>query len=165
MCQLLGDFLRTSLALGARPRVALREELALADRYLAVEQVRFGARLSVEHRVDPSAERCLVPPLLVQPLVENAVKHGVANRVEGGTVILAASRRAGRLEVSVENPFDPDEPPRRGQGLGLENVRRRLRTLDPDSAGLDVSREGGCFRVQLYLPALEARDDGRNDGS
>ena len=161
MCQLLGDFLRTSLALGARPRVALGEELALADHYLSVEQVRFGKRLSVTRDVEAAAERCLVPPLLLQPLVENAVKHGVASRVEGGTIRIAARRRTGRLEVSVENPFDADAPPRRGQGLGLENVRRRLEALDPGSAGLQVSREDGRFKAMLYLPALE-REDGEN---
>jgi LytS/YehU family sensor histidine kinase len=155
MCHLLGDFLRTSLALGARARVTLSEELALAERYLAVEQVRFGPRLAVERDVEPAAESCLVPPLLLQPLVENAVKHGVASRVEGGTIRIAARRRSGRLEVSVENPFDADAPPRRGHGLGLENVRRRLETLDPDSAGLTVRREDGRFLASLHLPALE----------
>jgi two-component system sensor histidine kinase AlgZ len=158
MCHLLGDFLRTSLALGARARVPLGEELALAEHYLSVEQIRFGQRLAVERDVEVAAERCLVPPLLLQPLVENAVKHGVASRVEGGVVRIAARRRAGRLEVSVENPFDADAPARRGQGLGLENVRRRLEALDADSAGLQVSREEGRFRAALYLPALEAED-------
>ncbi len=155
MCQLLGDFLRTSLALGARPRVELGEELLLADRYLSVEQVRFGRRLAVQRDVEAGAERCLVPPLLLQPLVENAVKHGVASRVEGGTIRISARRRTGRLEVSVENPYDADAPPRRGPGLGLENVRQRLETLDPDTAGLLVSREDGRFRALLYLPAVE----------
>lgn len=159
MCHLLGEFLRSSLALGGRARVTLEEELALAERYLAVEKVRFGTRLAVERQVDPSAERCLVPPLLLQPLVENAVKHGVVSRTEGGTVRIAARRPAGRLEIVVENPFDPDAPARRGQGLGLEIVRRRIETLEPGEAGLDVSREGGRFRVTLRLPAQEGEAD------
>ncbi|MBZ5637395.1 MAG: histidine kinase [Acidobacteriia bacterium] len=161
MCHLLGDFLRTSLALGARPRVALREELALAEHYLAVEKVRYGPRLAVERDVEAAAERCLVPPLLLQPLVENAVKHGVASRVEGGTIRITARRRAGHLEVTIENPFDPDAPPRRGQGVGLDNVRRRIEALDPGSAGLRVTREGGRFRAMLYLPAFEPEADRR----
>src|SRR5262249_42091949 len=126
MCQLLGDFLRTSLALGARERVTFGEELELASRYLAIEQVRFGSRLGIERRIEPAAERCLVPPLLIQPLIENAVKHGVADRVEGGTIEIVAARRGTRLEITIENPRDPEAPPRRGQGLGLENVRQRL---------------------------------------
>lgn len=156
MCQLLGDFLRTSLALGGRERVAFAEELALAERYLAIEQVRFGARLGVETVVEARARTCLVPPLLIQPLIENAVKHGVADRVEGGVVRIEARRRGGALEVMVENPRDPEAPPRRGQGLGLKNVRQRLEALDPQHARVDVFSEPERFRVQLSLPAVEA---------
>jgi hypothetical protein len=160
MCGLLGDFLRSSLSLGGRERVTLEEELALADRYLAVEQVRFGPRLAVERAIEPDALRCLVPPLLIQPLVENAVKHGVADRVEGGTIRIAASRGAGLLELDVRNPRDPEAPPRRGVGLGLDNVRQRLATLDPRRARLEVVEEPERFRVVLRLPAVEAGAQG-----
>jgi LytS/YehU family sensor histidine kinase len=156
MCQLLGDFLRMSLALGGRERVAFAEELSLAERYLSIEQVRFGARLGVETRVDPQARACLVPPLLIQPLVENAVKHGVADRVEGGVIRIEARRRGGALEVLVENPRDPEAPPRRGHGLGLKNVRQRLEALDPQRARVDVISGPENFRVQITLPAVEA---------
>ena len=156
MCQLLGDFLRTSLSLGARHRVAFAEELALAERYLAVEQVRFGERLSFERHVEPGAEKCQVPPLLIQPLIENAVKHGVADRIEGGTVRVSARVHDGSLEISVENPRDPDAPPRRGAGLGLENVRQRLTALDQRLARLDVFSERDSYRVRLILPATTA---------
>src|SRR5882672_10682002 len=77
MCEGLGDFLRRTLALGSRTAVPLGEELALIDRYLDIEQVRFGARLKVERTIDPGVLGCRVPPLLLQPLVENAIKHGV----------------------------------------------------------------------------------------
>ena len=164
MCQMLGDFLRMSLGLGARERVALEEELALAERYLAIEQVRFGARLGFEKRVEPETRRCLVPPLLIQPLIENAVKHGVADRVEGGEVKIEVRRRGGALEVTVENPRDPEAPPRRGSGLGLENVRRRLDALDPRTTRVDVFREPDRFRVVLTLPAVED-DTGGRDGA
>ena len=154
MCQLLGDFLRMSLSLGARERVAFSEELALAGRYLSIEQVRFGERLGFEKQIEPGADRCLVPPLLIQPLIENAVKHGVADRVEGGRVRIEARRRGGLLEVAVENPRDPEAPPRRGHGLGLENVRQRLSALDPRTTRVDVFREAERFRVVLTLPAV-----------
>lgn len=162
MCQLLGDFLRQSLSLGGRERVTLSDELALADRYLAIEQVRFGARLGVDKRADAGALRCLVPPLLLQPLVENAVKHGVADRVEGGTIRIEAHRRGDALVVEVENPRDPEAPPRRGQGLGLENVRARLDALDRRRTRVDVDRSPDRFRVTLTLPASdeEASDGG-----
>lgn len=157
MCQRLGDFLRTSLSLGARERVALDDELALARHYLAIEQVRFGARLEVRECVTDEARRCLVPPLLIQPLIENAVKHGVADRTEGGTVEIEAHTRDGRLHVSVANPRDPEAPSRRGQGLGLDNVRRRLTALDPRTTRLEVEPGPDRFRVRLTLPATPAR--------
>jgi len=156
MCQLLGDFLRLSLALGARERVAFAEELALAERYLAIEQVRFGARLGVETEIEPGARACLVPPLLIQPLIENAVKHGVADRVEGGVVRIEAQRKEGALVIGVENPRDPEAPPRRGQGLGLQNVRQRLQALDPQHSRVDVFSGPEHFRVRVTLPAVEA---------
>ena len=163
MCTLLGDFLRQSLSLGGRERVSLAEELALADRYLAIERVRFGARLAVDRRADADALRCLVPPLLLQPLVENAVKHGVADRVEGGTIRIEAHRRGDALVVEVENPRDPEAPPRRDQGLGLENVRARLDALDRRLTRVDVERAPDRFRVTLTLPA-RAGEEGADGG-
>ena len=159
MTELLGDFLRTSLALGSQQRIALREELALAERYLAVEQVRFGARLAVERDIEAGTDSCGVPPLILQPLVENAVKHGVAGRVEGGTIRIEVRRKAARLEITVANPVDEDAPAKSGQRLGLENVRKRLDTLHAEDAGLDVVCEHGRFRATLRLPLF---DEGRH---
>lgn len=153
MTEGLGDFLRRSLSLGGRETVTLAEELALVDRYLAIEQVRFGERLGIERRIEPAAAECLVPPLLLQPLVENAIKHGVADRIDGGTILIEARLADGRLVVQVENAFDPDAPPRRGAGVGLENTRRRVEALDPRDARLDVLRGEGRFVVRLHVPA------------
>jgi hypothetical protein len=156
MCEGLGDFLRRTLSLGAREAVTLAEELALVDRYLAIEQVRFGARLAVERAIEPDAAACRVPPLLLQPLVENAVKHGVSGRVEGGTIRIAAARQGSRLTITIDNPSDDDAPTRRGEGVGLENVRRRLLVLGGRDAQLDVQRADGRFRVRLLLNTSEA---------
>ena len=159
MCEGLGDFLRRTLQLGGREAVTLGEELALVDRYLAIEQVRFAERLRVERAVEAGALDCLLPPLLLQPLIENAIKHGVADRIEGGTVRLAARVERGLLIVAIENPVDDDAPARRGEGLGLENVRRRLVALGTSAANLAVTREPGQFRVTLSLPASAATPD------
>ena len=153
MCEQLGAFLRSTLALGAHDDVALAEELELVDRYLAIEQVRFGDRLRVERAFEPGAILCRVPPLLLQPLVENAVKHGVAGRVEGGTIRLAARRHGDALVVEVHNPVDEDAPGRPGAGMGLENVRRRLEAFGARAARLDAVRGDGEFTVTLVLPA------------
>ena len=159
MCESLGDFLRRTLALGARESVTLEEELSLVERYFAIERVRFGERLGVEQIIERGAEKCLVPPLLLQPLVENAVKHGIAERIEGGTVKIAAAVNDGALKLTVENEVDEDSGARPGQGVGLENVRRRLDVVSARDARLDTSRENGAFRVTLTLPARPAPAD------
>ena len=156
MCEGLGDFLRRTLALGSRDAVTLGEELALVERYLGIEQVRFGERLRVERAVDPDAATCRVPPLLLQPLVENAIKHGIQDVVEGGAIRIEARCENGLLRVVVENPVDADAPIRRGEGVGLENVRRRLAVFGAREAHLATNRKGDRFRVTLTLPALEA---------
>ena len=155
MCERLGDFLRRTLALGARDDVALSEELQLVEHYLAIEQVRFGARLQIEHAIAPDAAACRVPPLLLQPLVENAIKHGISSRIEGGCVRLSATRQGDALILGVENPIDDDAPPRAGEGVGLENVRRRLAAFGSREARLEAVREPGRFRVTLTLPAQQ----------
>src|SRR5436190_3389832 len=156
MCESLGDFLRRTLALGSRDAVPLQEELSLLDRYFAIEHVRFGERLRVERSVESGAECCLVPPLLLQPLVENAIKHGIAQRVEGGTVKVAATVVEGALRLTVENDVDEDAVRRPGEGVGLQNVRRRLDALAARDARIDTYRENGHFRVTLSLPARRA---------
>jgi LytS/YehU family sensor histidine kinase len=153
VCILLADFLRRSLTLGARDRVPFGEELALAEDLLAIERVRFGARLQHESRVDEASRACAVPPLLLQPLVENAVTHGIAQCLDGGTVRVEAKRIGDRLRVVIENPRDPDTPGPRGAGIGLANVQRRLEAVYGRAAELRVLAEGPIFRVELSLPA------------
>ena len=156
MCVLLGEFLRRSLALGAHDRVPLSEELALAADLLAIEKVRFGARLIFAPHIEEASLTCLVPPLLLQPLVENAVTHGIAQCLEGGTVRLDARRDGERLFLAIENPRDAAAPAHRGPGIGIENVRRRLETLYGREAELRLRPEGDSFQVELELPARVA---------
>lgn len=162
MCLLLADFLRDTLSLGARGRIALSSEIALARRYLSIEQVRYGERLQVDVDAD-GADECLIAPLLLQPLVENAVTHGIAHLVEGGVVRIAASRGPATLTVSIDNPCDPERPTGRGTGVGLSNVRERLRTLYGTEAVLRTEEADGRFRTRLEIP-LEVQECG-HDGS
>ena len=154
MCLLLADFLRDSLALGAETRITLGRELGLVARFLAVERVRYGDRLGDEIVVGAGADECLVPPLLLQPLVENAVTHGIAHLLAGGTVTVTAARVGGRLQVAVENPCDPDRSRRGGTGVGLANVRARLLTLHGEDARFSAGERDGVWRVELSLPAV-----------
>ena len=156
MCLLLGEFLRDTLSVSTRERIPLAEELALADRFLSIEQVRFGARLQVDRRIDEASAACLVPPLLLQPLVENAVTHGIAGLLEGGVIRLDISRQDGRLAIVIENPCDADAAAARPGGMGLDNVRHRLDAMFGREARMDARATAGRFRVdphcRLELP-------------
>jgi hypothetical protein len=155
MCILLSDFLRSTLGMGERQSILLGEEFDLLHRYLEIEKVRFGARLSMEESI---AEDCLaqpVPPLLLQPLVENAVVHGIANVVDNGVLRLTATRREQAVAITIENSFDADAPPARRKGFGQANVRKRLQSLYGNRAGLRASTAGGLYRVEITIPAEE----------
>ena len=154
MCLLLADFLRRSLQLGAKEQISFGDELQLAESFLDIEKVRFGDRLGVEQQVDPECHSCMVPPLLIQPLIENAVTHGIAPLIEGGILRIEAGRRGSSLEIVLENPFDEDSGRRAGAGLGLKNVRDRLKSMFGDEGRMDVQQTGGRFKVILRLPCV-----------
>ncbi len=156
MCIRLSDFLRNTLGLGEREAIAWREELALAQTYLDVEQVRFGSRLKVEMNVDDACADCMVPPLVLQPLIENAVKHGIATLVDGGTIRVEGCVNDGHLKISVENGFDPESPAPRRHGLGLRNVRSRLQTRFGAEAKLTAQADQNQFRAEMIVPCRRA---------
>src|SRR3984957_15847018 len=152
MCILLAEFLRMTLGLGEKTSVPLSEELSLLHRYLAIERVRFGARLHIEEDLQEVSKSIQLPPLLLQPLVENAVTHGIANLTDGGTVRLSGQSYNGRVLLAIENSFDPESGPLRKGGLGLKNVRERLEARFGKAANMRVSAEAGKFRVELSFP-------------
>jgi len=160
MAQRLGDFLRDSLTLGAEGRIPLDREVALVRQYLEIEQVRFGPRLLVGSAVSAYAGRAMVPALLLQPLVENAVRHGIATCVDGGTVSIQAERAGDSVVIVVQNPRDPEARSRRGTGLGLDIVRRRLRAAFGDEASMLAEAGEHGYRVVVTIPA-----GGREAGS
>jgi two-component system, LytTR family, sensor histidine kinase AlgZ len=153
MCILLADFLRTTLRLGGKETITLEEELALVHGYLAIEKVRFGARVTMEEDVEKEVIGVLIPPLLLQPLVENAIRHGIANLPEGGVIRLSAHRSNDAVSIQVENSFDPDSPSKLKTGLGLDNIRQRLRARYGDDASVSIRTENNSFLVRLRLPA------------
>jgi LytS/YehU family sensor histidine kinase len=115
--------------------------------------VRFGTRLQVERSIDESALECQVPPLVLQPLLENAVGHGIAGLIDGGTIRLDVVRHGDRLAIAVENPRDPDAMPRARGGVGLENVRKRLAIVFGGAARIDAVASPTGFRVAIDLPS------------
>jgi two-component system sensor histidine kinase AlgZ len=132
--------------------VALREELDLARAYLAIEQIRFGTRLNLSWTVDPATEPALLPTLLLQPLVENAIKHGIAALPEGGTLAISAALVDGHVIFTVQNPLDADAPTPQGLGLGLRQVRQRLLGRFGSRARLEAATQEGFHRVTLVFP-------------
>jgi signal transduction histidine kinase len=162
VCLMLGDFLRKSLTLGAAEAIPLGEELALAETLLSVERVRFGARLELAFDIAEGAGACLVPPLILQPLVENAVGHGIAPLRHGGTVRIAARCGDGMLVVEVADDgrgLPPGRDPVR-EGHGLANVRQRLLTLYGEGGGLDLGPgqggRGTMARIRIPAPGAAA---------
>lgn len=153
MCILLATFCRKSIGLGREPSIQLAQELELIDTFLAIEAVRFAERLRPRFDIAPDTHELAVPPLMLQPLVENAVHHGIAHLIEGGDIVISARRRDHLLELIVENPFDPEAPATRGAGVGINNVRARMDTLYGHRASVEVENREQRFRVTVLLPA------------
>ncbi len=148
----LGEFLRSSLRLADRDFITLGEEVDLARSYMEIEQVRFGDRLDFEEDIDPGILPIEVPALVLQPLLENSIKHGLAHLVNGGTITLSGRRTGERLELSVENPVDPESRPVEGDGIGLANVSGRLELLYLGHGRIEIERGDESFRITLDLP-------------
>jgi len=146
----LAELFRVAIS-DSREAVTLAEEVELAQRYLAIEQIRFGSRLKVVWELDPAAGRARVPPLLLQPLVENAVRHGVEPGDAGGTIRIRTQVRLGRAVLSIANSV-PQAPSRPGSGMALRNVRERLRLMHDVAAQFDTQLERDVFRVQIVVP-------------
>ncbi len=149
MLERLSRFYRIASQTEGRQLVSVAEEVGFARQYLEIERVRFGGRLSVEIDVDRAAAEALVPALILQPLVENAVKHGIACTVGPGRVRIVARRDDG-LYITVENngAFDPTH-----EGVGLANTRERLRHLYGDGHALRIASWRGGTLVELRIPA------------
>lgn len=155
MTMTLADFFRKSLMFGAKDVITLKEELSLLNHYLDIEKIRFGKRLSVQQNIDEAALTCFIPPLLMQPLLENAIKYGIADTLEGGTILISAQKKSNRLFLAMENPIDPDAPKKKGTGLGMDIVKKRLQTAYGDDGDLKTFVNEKFFQVILFLPAKE----------
>jgi two-component system, LytTR family, sensor histidine kinase AlgZ len=146
----LAQLFRVALA-DAGTSVSLDEEIDLAQRYLAIEQIRYGKRLQLSWDIDARVGRARVPPLVLQPLVENAVRHGVEPSVQGARIWVQAGVRRGQAVILVSNTVS-DAPSNPGHGMALKNVRERLRLLHDVAGQCDVWREGELFRARIIVP-------------
>jgi signal transduction histidine kinase len=159
MLEQLGDLLRLSLDHADEQEITLQQELAFIDRYLKLQKIRFDNRLDVIVDVEPPALRALVPTFILQPLLENSIRHGIARRSTAGLIEIQAWQEQGALHLSVrdDGPGLPGNwDPEKGLGVGLKNTRERLRRLYGDAQTFEIAGiEGSGVRVDLTLPYRE----------
>jgi hypothetical protein len=154
----IGELLRTSLDSNTVPEIPLSQELTFIGQYLAIEQTRLGDRLRVETRISPDTLDAAVPTMLLQPLVENAVRHGIAPAVGGGTVMIESITKNDRLLVRVTNSAapgagGPTQNAGASNGIGLANTAERLRVLYGDGHRLELQSSGKCdCQVTVEIP-------------
>jgi len=163
MIEHLGDLLRLSLNTQGVQEISLAEELAFLDHYLAIQKIRFGEALKIEMRIDRDVKDALVPSLFIQPLAENAIRHGISKRTRGGSIILSAQRVGEKLVLQVSDDgvgLPEGWSFQSHKGLGLSVTRERFAGLYPDSTSLfDVRRrpEGGT-EVYISLPLRKRKE-------
>ena len=150
----LGDLLRASLGSRDRPEISLAEELAQLEHYLAIQRIRFGDRLRLDIDVGADIVRAQVPALILQPLVENAIRHGIALRATGGRVGVSARRVGEHLELRVtDDGVGMEHASTSGEGMGLENCRQRLAGLYGTRSSFEIrTRDEGGTNVELRIP-------------
>src|SRR5690606_15729239 len=147
----LADLLRATLKDSERP-VRFDEELELTQVYARIEALRLGDRLRIDWDVAAVPRAARVPSLTIQPLVENAIYHGIEPLPAGGEVAVKGGVDGGQLVITISNPVDPDAAPRPGHRHALDNLRERLRLAYGEQGVLETERDEGLFRVTVRLP-------------
>jgi two-component system LytT family sensor kinase len=153
MVIILSDFMRYALSKKDEQPVTLQSELENLRLYLDIEKVRFGDRLSIEEKIDPGCLQSKIPVMLIQPLYENAIKHGVYESTEKVTITTTVAFSNGYIEITICNNFDPEAISAKGTGTGLFNVSRRLELLYGNKAVLKTEKQNDIFTVKIYIPA------------
>jgi two-component system, LytTR family, sensor kinase len=148
----LSDFLRYTVRTNHNERVSLKDEMENIDKYLAIEKIRFGERLIVQHKVEAKCLGRKIPNMILQPVYENAIKHGVNESTETVTIQTKCNVVGGILRISISNNFTPGNISKKGAGVGLENIRKRLRLHYKMSDLLQVENHSGVFTVHISIP-------------
>jgi two-component system sensor histidine kinase AlgZ len=147
----LADLFRSLLA-DNRQLTPLREEIALCRQYLNLEHLRLGERLQVHWTIEPGADEALVPPMLLQPLVENAVYHGIEPGLAAGAIEIHIGLERDRLRIVLSNPYYPEHQHRQGNRMALANIRERLQLHFDLEAKLDAGVDGERYRIRMVMP-------------
>lgn len=152
MVSQLSDFLRSTMRRDEQSFISLKEEMEHLRLYLEIEQVRFGHRLKVEIECEESLDEWKIPPLILQPLLENAIKHGLYGTLDNLVIRLKCRKLENYLILSVTNPYESDQTGKPGTGFGLSSVQRRLYLLFGRTDLIEVSRKENIFKVKLKIP-------------
>ena len=155
----LSEFMRYSIGLAAETMNSLNEELYHAGLYLDIEKVRFSDRIIIEKNVEPVCGEMMIPAMILQPLLENAVKHGVNTMLTSCKITLNASCNGSSLNISISNNFDPDAVPRKGTGTGLKNVQKRMTAIygRTDLVTTNI-KNNEVFEVKLIIPSQKEKE-------
>ena len=148
----LSEFMRYALSRKDERPVSLQSELENLRLYLDIEKVRFGDRLTTEENIEKDCLDIKIPVMLLQPLYENAVKHGVYESTESVRIITLAKIVNGYMEMTISNNYEPGQSSAKGTGTGLLNVTRRLELSYGNNASLKTTRENGIYIVKLFIP-------------
>jgi two-component system, LytTR family, sensor histidine kinase AlgZ len=147
----LADLFRTLMA-DARQFVHLADEIALLERYASIEQLRLGERLRIVWELDAAPADAILPPLVLQPLLENAVYHGVEPSTEPAEVLVRIAQRGNRLQVLIENPYSEAHAHHAGNRMAIDNIRERLMLFFDAEARLDARIDGGRYVAEIVMP-------------
>ena len=150
----LSDFLRYSLKFGEQEQIQLQDEIENMDRYLEIEKIRFGDKLIFEKNVADEARMLPIPNMILQPLMENAVKHGVYESLEPIHIQLVVKKEGRFLLIEVNNEYDTESVSSKGAGIGLKNIKERLLLLYGRSDLINYSGDNGVFKVNLIIPEI-----------
>lgn len=158
----LSEYMRYVIRRNEKELMTLDDEMANINRYLDIEMTRFGDRIEIQHKLQPDCHKALIPNMVLQPVFENAVKHGVHESQETIRIFTRCLITNQELVMVVANTFDPDSQPAHGKGIGLENIRRRLMLQYNRSDLLQYGKVGNLFTVVLTIPQNNAHHEQKN---
>lgn len=158
----LSEYMRYVIRRNERELMDLSEEMTNINRYLDIEMIRFGDRIEVINRVAPDCSNARIPNMVLQPIFENAVKHGVYESSDTVRIFTRCKLTTNELIMVIANNFDPEATPVKGKGIGLENIRRRLLLQYNRSDLLQYGKIGNLFTVVLTIPQMKTLDDSKN---
>jgi sensor histidine kinase YesM len=156
VCLQLSDFFRYNLRYSQKENVTVEDELKHVENYLSIEKTRLGDRLRTDMKIDKEALPIPFLPLTLLPIVENAVKHGIQQCIEGGILSISIQKKEASLKIKVSNPFESLSQPQKGEGYGLTSLKQRIHAHYGEDAHLNIKKDEKIFSVTLTIPTRGA---------